>query len=645
MTDQDPTQAYQPPTGLPEAPPPPPAAVPEATSPYAPPAPPSAAGYAAPEAPAPVAFAAPEAAGPEAVATAPVETAKAGPRPGRSMIKWIVAAVVVLLVAGTAAGATLLLTSTSGDPAVLAWSPSDSIAYSEARLDLPGSQSAELAKVMKAFPGFEDQAAFPVKMSETLDLLVGKASDGKVSWKTDIEPWFGGQVGGSVGPIPAKADPSAARFVLLISTKDAAKAGAWMDGIVKAESGATTTTETYNGTTITVVTPKDGSLTDMAGAKAAYATVGPVLALGDLTSVKAVVDTQGKTGLATNAQFKEASASVSGDRLGFFYADTKAIAAGAESLAGDAGAAASMPKLPAFLNSWTTPWIAAAFRASNGAFVVDTRSPHVAAAGAPKTSESKLPGLVPPTTVVLAEGHNVGESLAKLKEQLASDPDLKDAVKQIDDALGIVGGFDAATGWMDEVGIAITRKGDTIGGGLVVTPTDAAAAEKLLNQLKAFVQLGGAQAGLKVTDEDYNGTTITVVDLSGLAGMAESLSPGTALPSDLKIAFTSTKEVVALGYGTDFVKGVLDARTGDSLAKSERFATALAQAGKVNASLLWVDIAGIRDFVEGMVPSDMKSDYDKNAKPYLQAFDSLISTQVPGEKIDSGTLIVRVTGG
>ncbi|HYO42003.1 MAG TPA: DUF3352 domain-containing protein [Candidatus Limnocylindrales bacterium] len=637
MTDQDPTQAYQPPTtGLPEVPPATPVAPPAYAAPaaYAPPAAPSAPGYAAPEAPAPL-----------PVATMPVETAAAAKRPGRSMIKWVIAAVVVLLVAGTAAGATLLLTSDSGDPAVLAWSPADSVAYSELRLDLPGSQSAELAKVMKAFPGFEDQAAFPVKLSEALDVLVGQATDGKQSWKTDIEPWFGGQVGGSVGPIPTKADPTAARFVLLVSTKDAAKATAWVDGLVKQDAAATTTTETYNGATITVVTPTDGSVKDLAGMKAAYTVVGPVLALGDLTSVKAVIDTQGKTGLATNAQFKEASASLTGDRLGFFYADVKAISAAAESLAGQAGAEAAMPSLPAFLDDWTTPWVAAAVRAESGAFVVDTRSPHVEAAGAPKNSESKLPGLVPPTTVILAEGHDVGATLATLKAELAKDPELADAVKQVDDALAIVGGFDAATGWMGEVGVAITRDGETIGGGLVVTPTDAAAAEKLMNQLKAFVQLGGAQAGITVTDEDYNGTTITVVDLSGLGGLVGGLSEGAVeAPADLKIAYTVTDEVVALGYGTDFVKGVLDARTGASLAETERFTTALAQAGTSHASLFWLDIAGVRDFVEGMVPSDMKGDYDANAKPYLQAFDSLIATQVPGETIDSGTMVIRVTG-
>jgi hypothetical protein len=611
VTDQDPTQAYPPP--------------------------------ATPTAPAPPVFAAPEPPpSPEPVVTSPVQ-AITGARPGRSRLKWLVAAVVVLLVVGTAAGATLLLTSDAGDPAVLAWAPADSVAYAEMRLDLPGSQSAELAKVMKAFPGFEDQAAFPVKLSEVLDQLIGKATDGKQSWRTDIEPWFGGQVGASIGPIPATADPGAARLVVLVSVKDATKAGAWATKVL-ADTGAKSATETYNGVTITTITLAEPQLDgDAAHMQAAYAVTGPVMAVGDLASVKAVIDTKGKTGLPTNAQFKEASASITGDRLAFGYVDTKSILAGATSLAGQA--AKDMPKMPAFLGAWTTPWAVAAVRASDGAFVVDTRSPHVAAAGPAKNAESRLPGLVPPTTVVLAEGHDVGATLARLKDLLASDPDLAAAVKQVDDALGIVGGFDSATGWIGEAGIAITRDGDKIGGGLVVTPTDAAAAEKLLNQLKAFIQLGGAQAGLKVSEEDYNGTTITVVDLSGLGGLVGSMSQGAVTaPTDLAVAYAVTKEVVVLGYGTDFVKGVLDARTGDSLAKSERFSRALTQVGREHASLLWLDVGAVRDYVEGMVPAASRSAYDANTKPYLAGFDSVIATTIPGDKIDSGTFIIRVTG-
>ena len=33
-----------------------------------------------------------------------------------------------------------------------------------------------------------------------------------------------------------------------------------------------------------------------------------------------------------------------------------------------------------------------------------------------------------------------------------------------------------------------------------------------------------------------------------------------------------------------------------------------------------------------------------NLKPYLEAFDTVIGTTIPGDEIDSSTVIVRVTG-
>jgi hypothetical protein len=608
MTDQEPTQVYQPPTVEPSL------APPDATEPP-PPAP---------------------------VATAPLEPVSSGARPGRSRLKWLIAGIAVLLVAGTAAGATLLLTGDSGDPAVLAYAPADSVAYAELRLDLPGSQSAELAKVMKAFPGFEDQAAFPMKLSEALDLLVGQATDRQQGYKNDIEPWFGGQIGVSVGPLPATVDAASARAVVLLSVKDAAKATAWAGGLA-AKGGATTTTETYNGVTITNVEPAAGAALDANGMKAAYAVVGPVLAIGDQASVKAVIDTGGKTGLNTNAQFKEAEASVTGDRLGFAYVDLATLAKGAKNLAGSV--ADAMPSLPISLEGLTPPWVAGAVRAENGAFVMESRSPHLASAGPATNAESKLPSVLPPSTVLLAEGHDVGKTIMSLKDQLAKVPELKDPISQLDDALAIVGGPEAITGWIGEAGVAVTLDGKDVAGGLVIAPTDAAAADKLLSQLKAFIQLGGAQAGLSVTEEDYNGTTITLVDLSGLGGLVGQASNGAvAAPTDLKLAYAVTDKVVVFGIGTDFVKSVLDASTGESLADSERFSTALTQAGKEHASLLWLDVAATRDFIEGMVPASDRSAYDANAKPYLQAFDTVIGTTIPGTEIDSSKVIIHVTG-
>ena len=74
-------------------------------------------------------------------------------------------------------------------------------------------------------------------------------------------------------------------------------------------------------------------------------------------------------------------------------------------------------------------------------------------------------------------------------------------------------------------------------------------------------------------------------------------------PTDLKLAYAVTDQVVVFGIGTDFVKSVLDASAGESLADTERFSTALTQAGKEHASLFWLDVAATRDFVEGMVPT------------------------------------------
>ena len=634
MTDQDPTQAYQPPAppaGDAVAPPPPSAPPPPAPQAAAPTAPAVADTPPVPPAPAAV---------DGAVAAAAVAPAR---KSGRSPVKWVIAALVVLLLVGVGVGATLFLTSSAGSPTVAAWTPADSVAYTELRLDLPGSQSAELAKLMKAFPGFEDQAAFPVKLSEALDLILTGATDGKQSYKTDIEPWFGGQIAASLGPIPASAaDAAKTRGLILLSVKDSAKAETWAAKLV-ADTGATTTSETYGGVKLTTVSPS-GAMGDLAGLQAAYAIVGPTLALGDVASVKASIDTGGKTGLATVAQFQEAEASLPGDRLAFGYVDTKAVVEGAKTLAGSTGATGGM-QLPATLEGSLAPWAAASIRADSGALVIDTRAPHMAASGAPKNTESKLPGLVPATTVALVEGHNVGETIARTKDLLAADPELKDSVKQIDDALQLIGGLDAVSGWIDELGVVVTRDGDKVRGGIVATPTDAAAAERLFNQVAGFVQLGGASAGIKASTEDYKGTTITIIDLSAAAPLLGSAAGGVELPKDLTVAFAVTKDVAVIGYGADFVKSVIDAKDGESLADTDRFSAALKRAGDKQASLAWVDITGMRGLVESMIPADGRSGYDASFKPYLAGFDSLLGTSTPGDKLDAGTVIISVVGG
>jgi hypothetical protein len=290
------------------------------------------------------------------------------------------------------------------------------------------------------------------------------------------------------------------------------------------------------------------------------------------------------------------------------------------------------------------PWAAASLRAQDGGFVMDAATPHQTAMGPAKTAESTLPSLLPPTTVALVEGHGVGEALQRAKTLLAGDPSLADGIKQVDDALALLGGFGAVVDWMGEAGVAVTVDGGTVAGGIVAVPLDAAAPDRLMTQLRGFIELAGGSAGITVTEEPYNGATIVVVDLGDIGSLAGMATGGAVnVPGNIKIAYAVTDKVVVLGYGTDFVKAVLDAGKGNTLAKTDRFAAALKQADKVNAALLWLDVAGIRTFVETQVPAGDKATYQTDLKPYLDAFDSVIGTYAPGETIDGSTLVIGMS--
>ena len=217
--------------------------------------------------------------------------------------------------------------------------------------------------------------------------------------------------------------------------------------------------------------------------------IGPVLALGDVASVKAAIDTKGKTGLRDRSPSSRrprprCPATASASRT----SDTKAIAAGRRVARRRAGAAASMPAAPGVLEQLDH---AVGGRRRPGARTAPSsstpdrrtsRPPAPAKNASPSSRRScrRRPSSSPRATTSARRS-------PEIKAQLAADPDLKDAVKQVDDALGIVGGFDAATGWIGEAGIAITRDGDHDRRRARRHPDDAAAAERLLNQLKAFV--------------------------------------------------------------------------------------------------------------------------------------------------------------
>ncbi len=386
---------------------------------------------------------------PIATGSTAVATTAAGPR--KSRVRWVAAGVIVALVVGVSAIATLSLTGSSPNATVLGYVPADSIAYGEARLDLPGDQGQQLAEFLSAFPGFADQAAVETKLDELLDRLVSEATDGEQSYTADIEPWFEGEVAFSLGPIPTTAatDPEAAakdiRAALLVSVKDGALAASWFQAMFT-EAGITTTAQEHAGTAINVYSDPD-----MGGAEAAWAVIdGKLVAAGDITSVKAAIDSKGASGLKDAEGFGAALDAHKGDHVGFMYVDLRTVMDAALALNEDVGSEVPMSDE---LLAMVPDWMGFRLRVEGDALVMDSANAHVETAPGPSDNRPNgVAAFAPASTIVLGAGNDFGASIDELVALYANEPSMAEAMDQLDQALGLVGGLDAAIDWMGDTG-------------------------------------------------------------------------------------------------------------------------------------------------------------------------------------------------
>ncbi len=611
----------------------------------------------------------------------------------RNPLRYVVAALIVVLVVAGGIGATMLLTGSSGGASALAgYAPTDSILYVEGRLDLPGSQRAEFAKALSALPGFADQAALNAKLGEVLDRVIKAATNNKHDYQTEIAPWFGGQIAVAEGPqaafgtfggmtpsgSPAPSatiSPTAAlppctggdastpsplpsdalgggmvpssmgiRALLLMNVTDAAKAEAWVNTIL-GDAGAKTADRTCDGVVVHVAQPS-GSLAPEVG----WATLaGKVLVAGDLDSIRLAIATKGTAGLSTDAKFQKAVSSLPGDHLGMLYEPLQAmVKAQLDSLTRIAGAssgqAADAVAAYGVLADLVPEWIAGDLKASNGNFVLDTVQPKADyQTGTNRASD--LAGLAPANTIALMDTHDVGKLLGSLKDKFAANPTLAASVKQLDDALNLAGGFSGTVGWIGDAGFAVTRDGATVSGGVLIRPDDAGAATRLVTQLRALADLGGASSGLAFKDEDYKGVKISSLDLSAMAPLLESSvgSSGMTIPPNLQFVYAVTDKVVVLTLDPSFAKAVVDAsQGGDSLAKNARFSALLDQAGTKNAGLVWLDLTATRELVEGILPASERTKYDADIRPYLLPFDAVVTVNVVDGDLMRGTMTLSI---
>ena len=560
---------------------------------------------------------------------APVPTAPVAPAaPHRTRARWLVAggltAVLAIVVIAIVVLAGQRASVGSAAPGYL---PSSTLAYVDARLDLPGDQGQQLAGFLSKFPGFADQAALPAKLDDVMTRLIRSASQGTVDWDSQIKPWFGGQVAmGVIGLPPAGSAQPRPDVLYLVTVSDPAAARSSVATILKDVGATVASSETYRGTLVEVISDPAH-----AGDQGALAVTPEMLIAGTTTAdVKSALDLhagQGTT-LAASGTFSGALANLRRDRLGTVYLDVPALTRLAQTAAAAGPQASLLAAIPRPVGV-----VAGGLHAEGDRLVVTFRAAKGPDAPNLSARTGDLTSHVPAAAVAYVEVHDAGQAFHDVVARLETLPGVKDQLNgaQLQAIEGLLGGDPQdLRRSVKDAGFAVTLgQGGGLQAGIVASAGDTGVAQARLSQWLALLKLAALQSNgaISTTEEQDGGTTITIIHIA-----AQGAQPGAGgtigLGGPYDIAVAQRDDLVVVGLGDAFVKQILATTQPDSLASATRFQTALAAAGGPrDAGLTWLDLAALKAPLEAALPAGDRTRYETDVAPYVAVLDHLIVVQ------------------
>jgi hypothetical protein len=100
-----------------------------------------------------------------------------------------------------------------------------------------------------------------------------------------------------------------------------------------------------------------------------------------------------------------------------------------------------------------------------------------------------------------------------------------------------------------------------------------------------------------------------------------------------------------VGSGPGFVKHVLDAGAGESLADEDRFESLVDRVGSQHTSLSFLDITAVRELVEASMADASaadKAEYEESVKPFLTPFDAFVAAGETGNDLEEQHAVITV---
>ena len=556
------------------------------------------------------------------------------PTPVRVAVVAVVAALAVAI--GVAASGFLTGQRAVGGGA--AYVPADAPFFAELRLEASDAQDAALREFLGHFPAIEgidlEQPLYG-QLGTRIDEMLAEEGAG-VTWADDVATWFDGRVAMALTDVPLDAldaplDPSAAApvppFVVLLGVTDRAAAAASIDRILaEAGDGGPAFTESEH-LGITIRSADDAE-------RGAYALTDDQLIIApNADGIRAALDAEadGAGTLAETAAMARLTEQLPDDWLAFMTYDMTELmtasldAAGAEST--------EMASLFGSVLEHQSVRGAMALTAAGDRLALTMAADPPTGPFTVANAERRLAEHVPADALYYAEAGNIGRSFAAVISSMkgalaeAGEGEGEEQVRTIEAALGA--DLEELVAWIEDGAVSIGFADGEVYGGFVLVPNDLDAARRRLDQLTSFAGLGGLDpdSGISVEETDVAGVTVTTIRWDGGEDVEAFAMPA---PSSVGVQYAITNDdLVVIGVGDRFVRNSLELSIDASLASAPRFSDAVAElGGPGSAGITWIDIAGVREAVEGAVGPLLGSEsgaYEADVRPWLLPLDRIVS--------------------
>lgn len=517
------------------------------------------------------------------------------PRP--SWVKpLVIVAIAVVAVAGATVGALAFALRGSSD-SLTRLVPSDATAYATVYLDPGLGQKLALRDLIKKFPATSSTS----KLNQRIDDFFEQAfSDSGMSFRSDIQPWLGSQLGGFI-----RFDGSKTSGALLIASKDDAKAASSMAKLKSSLEGQGDrfTTEQHGGVTITVGKPSDGGDT-----QDVYAIVGHTVVLASSQAVaEEVVDTTqgGHANISTSSEFSRVQDGLPKDKLALVFVDAAPLIKRFE--AGVGPAAAAVPGALQSLEAYRGAGIALS-AASNGIAMdvsVDMDPSKAQGGACPDTAghQNTVLRFVPRTAYALIAGECLNGTLHKTIDSIIQqDPSAKDAISQY----GLAGPNSIIDHLTGDFALTAGPPAGSVGFpgvALLAGTNDQSAMTRFLDGLAT--NLSGGPVGSSWQTTQYQGVTISYAPA---AGDTLPISPAYAVTDGMAIVAGSPDEI----------KAIIDAKGGTNVTDSPNYRAAFAGGIPNPGGTMFVDIEAVAAAVRDQLSPDQRRSYDADLEPNLR---------------------------